>query len=105
MDRRDAFVMKLKPGCFAEYKRRHQEIWPELVRKHTEYGIRDYTIFFDDQTLTLFAFRRIAAGSEPERMREDALVQKWWSYNADLMECLPDHEPVSKPLEEVFHMD
>jgi len=105
MDRRDAFVMKLKPGCFAEYKRRHQEIWPELVRKHTEYGIRDYTIFFDDQTLTLFAFRRIAAGSEPERMREDVLVQKWWSYNADLMECHPDHEPVCIPLQEIFHMD
>ena len=105
MMKRDAFVMRLKPGCIAEYRRRHDQIWPELVRKHTEYGICDYSIFFDEKTLTLFAFRRIADGASPERMREDDLVRRWWDYNADLMECHPDHEPVSVSLTEVFHMD
>ena len=103
--KREAFAMKLKPGCAAEYHRRHDLIWPELVRKHTEYGVRDYSIFLDEKTLTLFAFRRVADGSSPERMREDELVRRWWDYNADLMECKPDHEPVCVPLDEVFHMD
>lgn len=105
MDHRNAFRMKLRPGCIEEYKKRHREIWPELVRKHTEYGVRDYSIFFDEKSLFLFAFRRIAEGTEPDRMKEDALVRKWWDYNADLMECHPDNEPVAVPLEEVFHMD
>ena len=105
MDKRDAFVMKLKPGCVEEYKRRHREIWPELVKKHTEYGVRDYSIFFDERTLLLFAFRRIAEGTHPEKMREDEMVRRWWDYNADLMECHPDNEPVATSLEEVFHMD
>ena len=105
MDKRDAFVMKLKPGCVEKYKRRHREIWPELVKKHTEYGVRDYSIFFDEMTLLLFAFRRIAEGTHPEKMRADEIVRRWWDYNADLMECHPDHEPVAFPLEEVFHMD
>ena len=26
-----AFTMKLKPGGLAEYKRHHDEIWPELA--------------------------------------------------------------------------
>ena len=28
---RVAFKMKLKPGVVAEYKKRHDEIWPELA--------------------------------------------------------------------------
>lgn len=103
--RRDAFIMKLKPGCAAEYRRRHDAIWPELLRKHTQYGIRNYSIFVDENTLTLFAYRQIEDGASPERMREDELVWRWWDYNADLMECLPDHEPVSVPLPEIFHID
>ncbi len=103
--RREAFIMKLKPGCAAEYQRRHNEIWPELVRKHSEHGIRDYSIFFDRTTLTLFAFRRITDDGTPDGMKEEALVRKWWDYNADLMECHPDHEPVCIPLKELFHMD
>ena len=105
MDNRSAFIMKLKPGCAEEYKRRHREIWPELVKKHTEYGIRDYSIFFDEKSLYLFAFRRIAPGSNPDMMKTDELVRKWWDYNADLMECYPDNEPVAVSLKEVFHMD
>ena len=103
--RREAFIMKLKPGCVGEYRRRHDAIWPELVHRHTEYGIRNYSIFLDEKTLTLFAFREILDGASPERMKEDGLVRKWWDYNADLMDCHEDHEPVSNPLEEVFHMD
>jgi L-rhamnose mutarotase len=30
---RCAFKMKLKPGFEAEYKKRHDEIWPELSRE------------------------------------------------------------------------
>ena len=55
--------------------------------------------------MTLFAFREVLDGASPERMKEDGLVRKWWDYNADLMDCHEDHEPVSNPLEEVFHMN
>jgi len=103
--KREAFVMKLKPGCAEEYRRRHDLIWPELVCKHTEFGIRNYSIFYDERTLTLFAFRQIADGASPELMKEDELVRRWWDYNADLMECRFNHEPVCLHLEEVFHMD
>lgn len=50
-------------------------------------------------------FRKVADGASPERMKENELVRRWWDYNADLMECKPDHEPVSVSLTEVFHMD
>ena len=30
---RHAFKMKLKPGHIAEYKKRHDEIWPDLAKE------------------------------------------------------------------------
>ena len=53
--KRHAFKMKLKPGNEAEYKKRHEDIWPELTKLLTESGISDYTIFLDRETNILFA--------------------------------------------------
>ena len=45
-----AFKMKLFPGMQDEYKKRHDEIWPELSELLTKSGISDYSIFFDEET-------------------------------------------------------
>ena len=42
-----AFRMQLKPGRVDEYRRRHDELWPELVETLHEAGIHDYSIFLD----------------------------------------------------------
>lgn len=100
---RHAFKMQLKPGCEAEYKQRHDEIWPELSRKLSDAGVADYSIFLDPETLTLFAVQKLAAGHTADQLPHDPVVRRWWDYMADLMETNPDHSPVCKPLTEVFH--
>lgn len=102
---RNAFKMKLKPGSVEEYKKRHDEIWPELARAHTDAGIFDYSIYFDEETLTLFAFRKLTENNTADEMKGLDIVQKWWAHMADLMETHPDNMPTFKPLREVFHMD
>jgi L-rhamnose mutarotase len=97
--------MKLKEGCAAEYRRRHEQIWPELMNKYSDYGIRDYTIFLDEKTLTLFAVRQVPDDYRGERLSADELIRQWWDYNAGLMECNADNSPISQTLEEVFHVD
>ncbi len=57
-----AFRMFLNPGCVAEYKKRHDEIWPELVTLLQATGISDYSIYLDEQHLVLFAVLRRTAG-------------------------------------------
>ena len=37
-----AFKMKLLPGFEEEYKKRHDEIRPELKRLHKESGVSEY---------------------------------------------------------------
>ncbi len=102
---RVAFTMRLKPGCEAEYRKRHDEIWPELSRKLREAGVSDYSIFLDSETLTLFAVQKRAESNTAHLLPQDAVVRRWWDYMADLMETHPDHAPVCRPLAEVFHLD
>jgi L-rhamnose mutarotase len=102
---RNAFTMKLKPGYEAEYKKRHDEIWPELSAELTQAGVSDYSIFLDEKTLTLFAVQKLADGHTADALPESPVVKKWWAYMADIMETNPDNSPVCQPLSEVFHMD
>ena len=102
---RAAFKMKLKSGYEAEYKKRHDEIWPELSKELTEAGVFDYSIYLDEESLTLFAFQKLADDNTADNLPNTKIVKKWWTYMADLMETNPDHSPVVSPLREVFHMD
>lgn len=100
-----AFTMKLKPGVEAEYKRRHDEIWPELSQALTEAGIRDYSIYLDRSSGTLFAVQKRVDGHTTDNLPTLPVMQKWWVYMADLMETNPDNSPVVQPLELVFHAE
>jgi L-rhamnose mutarotase len=102
---RHAFKMKLKPGVAAEYKKRHDEIWPELSAELRRAGISDYSIFLDEETLTLFAAQKLADNNSAAGLPDNPVVRKWWDYMAPLMETNPDKSPVAKPLKEVFRLD
>jgi L-rhamnose mutarotase len=102
---RAAFTMKLKPGFESEYKRRHDEIWPELVRELESAGVSDYSIYLDESTLTLFAFQKLKDHHTADLLPSREIVKKWWKSMADLMETNPDNSPVVVDLSEVFHMD
>jgi L-rhamnose mutarotase len=102
---RNAFKMKLKPGFEAEYKKRHDVIWPELAEELTQAGITDYSIFLDEETLTLFAVQKLADDNTADDLPNTDIVKKWWAYMGDIMETNPDNSPMCKPLKEVFHQD
>ena len=101
---RVAFKMKLHPGQEAEYKRRHDALWPELEDLLRRTGIRDYSIFLDEKTLDLFGVLSIEAPARLDDLPRHPVMQKWWAYMADIMETNPDQSPVSVPLQEVFYM-
>ena len=101
---RNAFTMKLKPGYEAEYKKRHDEIWPELSAELSKAGVSDYSIFLDEETLTLFAVQKLADDHTSDQLPQTEIVKKWWAYMADIMQTRPDNEPVVWPLNRLFHM-
>lgn len=100
-----ACKMQLKKGYEAEYKKRHDEIWEQLVKLLQDAGIYDYSIYLDPETLTLFSVQKREEGNTADQLAEQEIMRKWWDYMADIMEVNPDNSPVCTPLIEVFHMD
>jgi L-rhamnose mutarotase len=103
--RKIAFKMKLYPGFKDEYKKRHEAIWPELLNLLKKAGIYDYTIFFDEETNSLFAVQYVRGEDGSQDLGGNELVRKWWKSLEGIMETNPDKSPVSIQLEPVFHMD
>lgn len=99
------FKMKLYEGQEKEYEKRHNQLWPEMKDMIHEYGGKNYTIFLDKETLTLFGYIEIEDEEKWARGADTAVNRKWWDFMADIMETNPDNSPVSVDLKNVFHLD
>jgi len=105
MIQRLAFKMYLNEGQKEEYRKRHNEIWPELKKALNDSGVSEYSIFLDEETNILFAFQKVSGEGGSQDLGQTEIVKKWWAFMADLMKTNPDNSPVSISLEEVFFME
>ena len=96
--------MKLHKGFAAEYKRRHDAIWPELQDLLHSTGISNYSIFLDEETNALFATLQIEDEQQLNELPQHPVMQRWWAFMKDIMETNEDNSPVSIPLEDVFYL-
>ncbi len=103
--KRLAFKMKLNPGQKEAYTQRHNAIWPDLKQLLKDAGVCEYSIFFDEDTDTLFAFQKVTGEGGSQDLSDNPIVKKWWDFMADIMEVNPDNSPLSVPMEEVFYME
>jgi len=99
-----AFRMKLRPGHLAEYRRRHDAIWPELVEALKGAGIRDYSTHHDAEADALFAVLWREDDHGMDELPDLPVMRRWWASMTPLMETNPDGSPVSIPLDTVFHL-
>lgn len=99
-----AFKMFLNPGMEAEYRRRHDEIWPELSALLREAGVSDYSIHLDRETDVLFAVLWRRRDHAMDDLPTHPVMQRWWAHMADIMRTNERNEPVAVPLEPVFWM-
>ena len=101
---RVAFKMKLFKGSETEYKKRHDELWPELAGLLKQKGVHDYSIFLDEANGFLFGFLKVPNAKNLDELPSHPVMQKWWAYMKDIMESNPDNSPVSVQLKEVFYL-
>ena len=89
----------------AEYKKRHDEIWPEMKELLKSAGIANYSIWnVDDE---LFGYYECEKGVEfaAKVQAESPVVQRWNEYMKDVMEMEVDPETGAQPhLTEVFYL-
>jgi L-rhamnose mutarotase len=100
-----AWVAEVRPGYEEEYKRRHEEIWPDMLEALKEAGIRNYSIF--RHGLTLFGYFETG---DLERMLDylskNEVNRRWGDWMAPVMKVDVDpatNFPYLLPLQ--WHMD
>jgi len=93
---------RLKPGKKEEYKKRHDEIWPEMIQLMRKAGIKNYSIWNagDD----LFGYFEVDDYSHLVNVMENSDIKKKWDeYMADIIEVDIDPETkLSKNMELMF---
>ena len=101
---RKAFRMSVHEGREQEYARRHNPIWQELADTLIAHGVTTYSIFIDPATRDLFAYAEVESEERWAAIAKTEVCRRWWQHMRDVMPTLPDGEPVSRPLDEVFHL-
>ena len=93
-----AWSAKIVPGMKEEYKRRHDEIWPELLEVLREAGIYNYTIWNTGDTL--FGYYECKHGIEyaARVQRESPVVARWDEYMKEVLIMEMDPETGAQPL-------
>jgi L-rhamnose mutarotase len=102
---RKAFVMSVNAGQEAEYARRHQPIWKELIDVLKSHGVHNYSIFLHPETRQLFGTVEIEDEARWAAIAQTEVCRRWWRHMSPIMPSHPDHSPVSTELKEVFHLD
>jgi L-rhamnose mutarotase len=97
--------MEIHPGQKDEYRRRHNPIWPELEQELKAHGVHNYSIFLDEAHHQLFAYVEIEDLARWNQIAETGACRRWWRFMREIMPSHPDDSPVSKELQEVFHLD
>lgn len=82
-----AWKGRIKPGCKAEYQRRHAEIWPEMVKVLKEAGICNYSIFYcKDELFGYYECEKGVAYAEKVQA-ESPIVDRWNEYMPSSTAC------------------
>jgi L-rhamnose mutarotase len=80
-----AWILKVRPGYEDEYKRRHDELWPEMDATLRASGLKSYHIF--RHGLDLFGyFETDDLQATMAYLKDDPVNAKWGEYMAPIME-------------------
>jgi len=98
-------IMYLHHDAYAEYQKRHNNLFPEMRQALKEAGAHNYSIFLNRETGQLFAYLEVDNVEKYDAIAKTDATKKWWAYMEPLMDTNPDKSPVTVDLDEVFHLD
>ncbi len=102
---RYAWKAILLDGKLEEYKKRHDEIWPEMLEVLKASGIVNYSIW--NVGNELFGYYECLYGAEfaAKVQAESPVVDKWNDYMKDVMIMETDSDTGAQPrMEQVFFL-
>jgi L-rhamnose mutarotase len=100
---RRAYTIHLAPGALAEYTRKHDAIWPELVEEFRKQGIAQLTAFVADPVV--FYYAEVVDERAFERLFQTAVHDRWAEEFTDLIAFDEDGQVSAPFMTEIFHLE
>jgi L-rhamnose mutarotase len=101
---RVCFLLQVRPERLAEYKERHQRVWPEMLQALRQTGWHNYSLFLRDDGLLVGYLETPDFRKAVDGMAALEVNQRWQREMKPFFMDLPGRPDESmKPLEEVFH--
>ena len=103
---RVCFILQVRPERLAEYKIRHQAVWPEMLQALRETGWNNYSLFLRNDGLLVGYLETEDFERAQKEMERREINGKWQREMADFFVLqdgmTPDRQ--MQPLPEVFHL-
>jgi L-rhamnose mutarotase len=104
---RICFILKVRKDKLDEYKRRHAQVWPEMLDALRSTGWRNYSLFLQPDGLLVGYLETDNFDRACAAMKEHSVNSRWQAEMSPFFEASGGDAPDDRifPLEEVFHLD
>lgn len=104
---RICFPLKVRPESVEEYKRRHAQVWPEMLDALRQAGWRNYSLFLRPDGLLVGYLEADDFEKCRAAMKNYPVNEKWQTEMTQFFDALDDGaaDDNMTPLEEIFHLD
>jgi L-rhamnose mutarotase len=92
-------MLILKPGCEQEYKRRHDELWPEMAAAMRRAGVNMAIYLYENR---LFLFATAASKNLWDELDHDPVTPRWDKYMSDILVSDEQGRPHIENLPQMF---
>jgi L-rhamnose mutarotase len=99
------FTFEIRPGTEAEYKRRHDQIWPELVEAIRGAGVSNYSLFRRGTVITAYCECEPDVATAFKQLGQSDVNARWSEWFEDIIVALTDDAGQLFAIEEVWHLD
>lgn len=93
------FAMKVKPGCYEEYKEAHDNLWPGVAQSMSENNINMAIFKFGDD---LFLHATAPTEEDWDRSRHHPALPGWQKAMTELLQADDSGNVIFEPLEVAF---
>ncbi|MFZ1086831.1 MAG: L-rhamnose mutarotase [Terracidiphilus sp.] len=104
---RVCFLLKVRKDKVEEYRRRHEQVWPEMQAALRETGWCNYSLFLREDGLLVGYLETPDFERARAAMQEYTVNARWQAEMAPFFESLEQGSADTSmfPLGEVFHLD
>lgn len=104
---RVCFQLQVKSALLDEYVRRHEAVWPDMLRAIADAGRRNYSLFLRDDGMLIGYYETEDDAASAAALAADPRTAAWEAEAAGFFESLPGARPDqgAPRLREVFHLE